>query len=90
MGGIDERGERGLCGVIPFTGDRFAAGVLRGGDDFEVPVTKFSVNILPAWQIEAASSPGGPGDHQRLLAAETGKVHGTAQAIWQSDVGSDA
>ena len=90
MGRVDERRERRVRGVVKLTSDRFAASVLRGGDDFEVPVTKFSVDILPTWQIEAASSPGGPGDYQRLLAAETGQVHGTAQAIRQSDVGSDA
>ena len=49
---------------------RFAAGILRCRDNLEIAVFQFRVNFLPAWQIEPASSPGRPGDHQDLLAAK--------------------
>jgi hypothetical protein len=88
--GVDERGERRLGGVVPLAGRGFAADVLRGGDDLEVLVLQFSVDLLPAWQIESAPSPGGPGDDQRFLATEAGKVHGTAQAIGDFEIRRDA
>jgi hypothetical protein len=48
--GIDQRGVGGFGGVVPLTRGGFSAGVLSGGDDFEVPV-KLGVEFLPAWQI---------------------------------------
>ena len=67
---VHERGERRVRRVVPLAGRRFAARVLRGGDDLEVLVFQLVVKCLPTWQIESAPSPGGPGDHQHLLAAE--------------------
>jgi hypothetical protein len=54
---VDERGEGRVCGVVPRAGCRFAARVLRGRDDFEIPVFQLSVDVLPTWQIESAPSP---------------------------------
>jgi hypothetical protein len=34
--GIDQRGVGRFGGIVPFAGGGFSAGVLRGGDDFEV------------------------------------------------------
>jgi hypothetical protein len=60
---VDQRGEGGFSFVVPLAGGCFASGILRGGDDFEILVLQFLVGFLPAWQIEAAASPTGPGDH---------------------------
>jgi hypothetical protein len=87
---VDELRERRLRGVVPLAGRRLATDVLSGGDDLEVLVLQFSVDLLPAWQIESAPSPGGPGDDERFLATEAGKVHGAAQAIGNLEVGCDA
>src|SRR5204862_2385492 len=67
---VDERRERRLCRVVPLARGGFTAGVLRGRDDLEVLIFQLSVDILPAWQIEAASSPGCPRDQQDFLSAE--------------------
>jgi hypothetical protein len=34
--GIDQSGVSCFRGVVPFSGGGFSAGVLRGGDDFEI------------------------------------------------------
>jgi hypothetical protein len=49
--GVDQRGVGGFGGVVPLTRGGFSAGVLGGGDDFEVIAVKLSVEFLPAWQI---------------------------------------
>jgi len=59
---VDQRGEGGFRGVVPFSGCGFSAGVLGGGYDFEVLIAKLGIDFLPARQIEPAASPGGPGD----------------------------
>lgn len=87
---IDQRGERRLRGVVPLTGRRFAAGVLRGGDDLEVLRLQFVVECLPAWQVKSAPSPGGPGDEQYFLAAELRQADRTSFAIGNRDVGRHA
>jgi hypothetical protein len=38
-------------------GGRFATSVLRCRDDLEILVLQFSVEFLPAWQIQSAASP---------------------------------
>jgi hypothetical protein len=60
---VDQGGKGRLGLVIPLAGRLFAAGILRRGDDLEILVFQFGVQFLPAWQIEAAASPGCPGDH---------------------------
>ena len=67
---IDQSRIRRLGLVVPLPGSSFPASVLGGSDNLEILVLQLSVNFLPAWQIEAAPSPGGPGDHQDFLAAE--------------------
>jgi hypothetical protein len=34
--GVDQRCIGGLRGVVPFSGGCFSAGILGGGDDFEI------------------------------------------------------
>ena len=76
MLGVDERRVGRLRRVVPFAGCRFTAGILRGRDDLEVAALQLGVEGLPTWQIEPAPSPGGPGDHQHLLAAELRERNG--------------
>ena len=49
---VHERRERRLRGVVPASGGSLATGVLRRGDDFEIPRLELVVDLLPAWQIE--------------------------------------
>src|SRR6185503_6624936 len=55
---INQCRERGVRGVVPLAGCCFTADVLRSSDNLEVPIPQFRVDLLPAWQIESASSPG--------------------------------
>jgi len=59
---VDQGGIGGFGAVVPLTGRRLTAGVLRCRDDLEILVLQFGVKFLPAWQIEPAASPRGPGD----------------------------
>jgi hypothetical protein len=88
--GIDERGVGGFGGVVPFSGGGFAPGILGGGDDFKILIVQFGVEFLPAWQVETAASPTGPGDDERLLAAEIGEVDDLPLAVGDGEIGSDA
>ncbi len=90
MLGVNESGVGSFRGVVPFSRGCFSAGILRGGDDFEILVVQFGVEFLPAWQIETAASPGGPGDYQRFLAAKIGEVHHAAFAVGDGEIGGDA
>ena len=67
--------------VVPRSGGGFPIDILRGRDDLEILVLQLFVDFLPAWQIEAAASPRGPGDHQHLFAAEVGKMDHAPFAI---------
>ena len=87
---IDQRRVRRLSRVVPFTSGRFPARVLGRRDDFEVLVLQLAVEFLPAWQIEAASSPGGPGYHQHFLAAKIGEMHHAALAVRRGEIGREA
>ncbi len=87
MSPVDERRERGVRRVIPATGSCLTRCVLSGGDDLEVSGLELAVDVLPAWQIEPAPSPGGPGHQQHLLAAEVRQVDRAALAIRDGDVG---
>ena len=86
-----DQGRKGcLRCVIPFARRRFAARVLRRRDNLKILVLEFRVDFLPTWQIEAASSPGGPGDHQHFLPAETGEAHDLAAPVGHREIGGDA
>ena len=87
--GVDELRERRPGRVVPLAGRGFAADVLRRRDDFEVLILQLTVDLLPAWQIESASSPGGPRDHQGLFAAEAGQMHRAAQPIEDFEIRRD-
>lgn len=87
---VDQRGVARLSRVVPFACGRFPAGVLSRRDNFEVLVLQLAVEFLPAWQIEAASSPGGPGDYQHFLAAKIGEMHQAALAVRRGEIGRDA
>ena len=54
----------------PGSGIFCATGVLRDRDNFKIFVLQFLVERLPTWQVEAAASPGGPGDKQDFLATK--------------------
>jgi hypothetical protein len=69
---IDQRRVSGMGEVIPFARRLFPASILRRRDDLEILVLQLGVEFLPAWQIQTAASPGGPGDHQHLFAAKIG------------------
>src|SRR5215475_3682443 len=83
---VDERRVGYLGRVVPLTGCGFSARVLRRGDDLEILVLQLFVNLLPAWQIESAASPGGPGHDQDFLAAKTGQVYRPGGAIGHDEV----
>src|ERR1700676_5322955 len=76
--------------VVPRSSRRFPVGVLGRGNDLEILILQLLVNLLPAWQIEAAASPGSPGNHQDLFAAEIGKVNYTAFSIRDREVRRDS
>ena len=87
---VDQSGVRGFGAIVPLAGRGFSAGILRGGDNLKILALHFFVKFLPAWQIEAASSPGGPGDHQGFLPAKIRKVNDFALAIRHGEIGGDA
>jgi hypothetical protein len=88
--GVDQRGVRRFGGVVPFSGGGFSASVLRRGDDFEIFIMQLGVEFLPAWQIESAASPTGPGDDECLLATEIGQVDDLPFAVGDSEIGGNA
>ena len=75
--------------IVKFATGFFAAGVLSGGNDFEVFVSEVFINSLPPGQVEAASSPRGPGEDQHFLAVEIREFDLLSFAIGQFKVGSD-
>src|SRR5262249_46450208 len=83
---VDERRVGRLGRVVPLTGCGFSARVLRRGDDLEILLPQLLVNLLPAWQIESAASPGGPCHDEDFFAAKTGQVYGPAGAIGHNEV----
>ena len=83
---VDESRKRCLCRVVPLAGSRFAPGILRRRNDLEVCAPEFFVKFLPAWQIESAPSPGGPGDEEHFLAAELRQLYETAGAIGDREI----
>ena len=87
---VDERCISCLGGGVELAGGSFTTGVLGSGDDLEILAFQFFVEFLPAWQIECASSPRGPGEQQHLFPAELRQFHGVALAVWQSEIGGDA
>ena len=90
MGGVDERRVSGLRRVVPLAGSSFTARVLRGGDEFKTLGLQFLIDGLPAWQIEAAPSPGGPTEQQNFATTEVGEADGLALAVGNGEVRSDA
>ena len=67
---VDQRCECGLGRDDPLSGIFHAAGILRHGDDFKIFVFELLIKCLPAWQVKAAPSPGGPGYEKNFLAAK--------------------
>jgi len=84
---VDQRRVGRLGGVVILASGGFTAGILRGGDNFEILILQFGIEFLPAWQIIAASSPGGPGDHQHFLAAKILEVDDFSGAIRHRKIG---
>ena len=83
---VDEGRVGRLGRVVPLTGCGLSAGVLRRGDDLEILVFELLVNLLPAWQIESAASPGRPRHDDHFLAAKTGQVYRPAGTIGHDEV----
>ena len=83
---VNERSKVGLGRGDPWPGVLCAAGILSYRDDFKVFVPQFFVEGLPAWQIKSATSPGGPGDEQNLLAAKISQRMQLAVQIRQAEV----
>ena len=75
--------------VVPLSSRSFTARILGRGNDFEILALQLFVNFLPARQIEAAASPGSPGDHQHFLAAEIRKMNDATLTIRGREVGRD-
>ena len=90
MRGIDQRRVGGFRRVVPLARGRFAAGVLRNGDDLEVPAFQLFVKCLPPGQIKPAPSPTCPGYEQHLLSPELREPDRPAFAIGDGDIGRDA
>ena len=67
---VHQHGVGGLGLLDPRSGIFNPSDVFRHRDDLKVLGFVFLVEFLPAWQIEAAASPGGPGDQQHSFAAE--------------------
>ncbi len=86
MLGIDQSGESCFRRFVPFTGSRFAAGILRRSDNFKIRRFQLAIQFLPDRQIEAAASPRGPGRDQDLLAAKLGKTHQPSLAVRNREV----
>ena len=78
---VDESRVGGLRGVVEGAGGLLSGRVLGDGDDLEALTSDLFVDFLPTWQVPGASSPGGPGEEQHLLAAEVGEVHDVALSI---------
>jgi len=87
---VDQRRKGRFGFVVPLAGGCFASGILRCGNDFKILILQFLVGFLPAWQIESAASPTGPGDHQNFLAAEIVEVHYAPLTIRHGEIGGDA
>src|SRR5260370_14170487 len=68
---VDQNGVLWIRFFDPWSGVLDAADVFRHGDDFKILVLVVREEFLPAWQIQAAASPGGPRDQQDLLPAES-------------------
>jgi hypothetical protein len=88
MLGVNQGGEGRGGTIVPAAGRGFTSGILGGGDDFEILVLELGVEFLPAWQIVAAASPGGPGYRQHLLTAEIGEVDGAAFPVGYGEIRS--
>lgn len=87
---VDQSGERGFGGVIPFTGCGFASSVLSGGNDFKVFAFEFFVQFLPDRQIQPAASPRGPRHDEHLPAAKGAKAHHVSLAVGCCKIGRSA
>ena len=58
----------------------------RYRDELEVVRCVSRVEILPAWQLFPAASPGAPEEEQKLLPAKRGKIEISAVEQGQRDV----
>ena len=85
-----EEGRKGCFGpIVELSRCVFAGGVLCRRDDFKILAFEFFVNLLPAWQILRAPSPGSPGEKQDFLPPEIRKAHGLAFSVGQGKVRCD-
>ena len=85
---VDQNGVFGTGFLNPRTGVLDASDIFGDGYDFEILILVFSVEFLPARQIETAASPGSPSDQQNTLAAELMQRARNALPIRQRKIGS--
>src|SRR5579871_1118978 len=84
----DRVGGLGLCLLNPDARVLHATSILRNRDNFKITILQLFVDCLPAWQIVATTSPGGPGNQQDLLSTKIGERALNAGGIRQGKVGS--
>lgn len=73
---VDERGVCRLRTLDPRTRGLGSAGVERDRDDLEPMGLELLPQRLPPGQVEAAASPGGPGENEDLLATQAAEREG--------------
>src|SRR6267143_2717873 len=83
---VDQRGMGAAGSVDPRPGGLPAAGVERDRDDLESLGVELLAQLAPAGQIRAAAAPRGPGDHQRLAAAQRAQREPASVAVGEDDV----
>ncbi len=90
MLGVDQGRVGSFSSIVPLARSRFPTRILRGGDDFKVLIFQFRVQFLPAWQIEAASSPGCPGDNEDLFAPKVRQMDDAAFTVGSREIRREA
>ena len=83
---IDQRRIRGLRPSNRTAGGFRTTTLHRDGDDHEVLILEFGVELLPHGQIESAASPARPGREEDLLSAEVGEAVELAGDVRQREV----
>jgi len=86
---VEESRKSSFGAIVELSRCGFAGGVLCRGDDFKILAFEFFVNLLPAWQILRAPSPGSPGEKQDFLPAEIRQAHSLAFSVGQGKVRCD-
>ena len=84
---IDQRGMGGIRRVDEWLRSFAPRGLAGDGDDLEALVLQLLAQVLPDRQVQAAPSPGRPGDEEDFLAALLREAVPAAAEIGQLEVG---